>query len=109
MSAPHAYREKLADLRLSYRFRQVGARRADVLRMVMTEAARLLLIGMIAGSVLVLASARYSASLLLGLKPTDPAMLLLAVLGLTLTAALASFLPARRAAAMEPTNALRVE
>jgi ABC-type antimicrobial peptide transport system permease subunit len=47
--------------------------------------------------------------MLFGLKPTDPASLALAVVSLAAVAGLASFLPARRAATLDPVAALREE
>jgi ABC-type antimicrobial peptide transport system permease subunit len=61
------------------------------------------------GAVLTLVAARASASMLYGLKPHDPITLTLAVAALTFVAAVASFLPAHRAARLDPMAALREE
>ena len=66
----------------------------------------LLAMGIAIGAALSLAAARTAASLLFGLKPHDPVTLLLAAAAL---AAIASFLPARRASRLDPMAALREE
>jgi putative ABC transport system permease protein len=58
---------------------------------------------------LALAVGRWAASLLFGLKPYDPAMMGMACLGLGLVAVIASAVPARRAAKLQPMVALREE
>ena len=87
----------------------LGANRRQVLSMVMREAARLLVIGLSVGIVLSLIAGRGAESLLFGLKPHDPFTLLGSIGLLAGIAALASFLPARRAAKVEPMVALRYE
>ena len=87
----------------------LGANRGQVLAMVMREAARLLVIGLSVGIVLSLIAGRGAESLLFGLKPHDPFTLLGSIGLLAVIAALASFLPARRAAKVDPMEALRYE
>ena len=87
----------------------LGATRGQVISMAMREAGRLLLIGLAAGAFLSLALARSAQSLLFGLKAHDPLTLLSSVLVLAVIAALASFIPARRAAKVDPMVALRYE
>jgi predicted permease len=87
----------------------LGAGRADVVRMVMREAATLTLFGLGIGSVLAIAGAQATRALLFGLEPHDAATLTLAAAALAGVAALASYLPAARAARVEPTVALRDE
>ena len=65
--------------------------------------------GLLVGVTASLFLARYAESLLFELKARDPITLILAGLLLAATAALATFLPARRAARLEPTAALREE
>jgi ABC-type antimicrobial peptide transport system permease subunit len=77
--------------------------------MVMREAGMMLLIGLAVGAVLTLALARAATSMLYGLKPHDPATLTLAVVALTTVAVIASFVPAHRAASLDPMAALREE
>ena len=87
----------------------LGAQRIDVVGMIMREAVALLILGVALGVALALVVARTATSLLYGLKPHDPLTLALAVLALAIVAALASFLPARRAAQLDPMVALREE
>jgi predicted permease len=85
----------------------LGAGRGRVLRMVLRESAVLVLIGVAAGAGLAVLGSRYAESLLFGLTATDPLTLTAAVVGLALTGACASLIPAWRAARVEPTTALR--
>ena len=87
----------------------VGASGADVTRMVMRDAVRLLGIGLAAGAVLSLASAQTAKALLFGVTATDPATLVLAAVALGGVAIGASYLPAWRASRLSPTEALREE
>jgi predicted permease len=87
----------------------LGAQRGDVVGMIMREAGTMLVIGLAVGAVLTLVVARAAASMLYGLKAHDPMTLTLAVVALTLVAAAASFLPAHRAAGLDPMQALREE
>lgn len=87
----------------------LGAQRGHVISMIMREAAALLAIGLVLGSALALAASRTATSLLFGLKPNDPVTLALAVAALAAVAAAASFLPAHRAARLDPMAALREE
>jgi len=87
----------------------LGADRASVVRMVMREAGLLLAGGVVVGTALAIAAARTAATLLFGLHPGDPATLAMAAVGLGSVAMLASYLPALRAARLEPTEALREE
>jgi len=85
----------------------LGADRREVVRMVMREAATLVVLGLIVGTVAALLAARTASTLLFGLKPYDPFTLATAVAGLTVVAAVASYIPAWRASRLEPTVALR--
>jgi len=87
----------------------LGADRRDVVRMVMREAGLLLIAVLGAGATLAVAAARTARTLLFGLGPGDPAPLAIAAGALAAVAALASYLPAQRAARLEPTIALREE
>jgi ABC-type antimicrobial peptide transport system permease subunit len=87
----------------------LGATPARILGMVVREAAVLLLFGIAAGALLTLAAGRQAAALLYGLKPWDPVVITAAALGLAAVAVTASLLPARRAARLQPTVALREE
>jgi putative ABC transport system permease protein len=87
----------------------LGAQQARVLRMVLKEVALLIVIGLTVGLGAALATTRFVASFLYGVKPNDPWTLSLAVAVLALAAALAGFLPARRASNLDPMAALREE
>lgn len=87
----------------------LGAQRFDVMSLVVREAILLVGVGLAIGIPLSLASARLLHSYLFGLKGTDPGSLLAVVLVLGTVAAIAGFIPARRAAAIDPMRALREE
>jgi len=87
----------------------LGATRARILFVMMREALILLAIGLAAGILLVVAAGRAVQTLLFGLRPTDPVILLLAVAGVTGITMIASLLPAERAAAVQPMQTLREE
>jgi predicted permease len=87
----------------------LGARRTQVLRMVIREAALLLLAGTAAGVLLSLAAGQSARSLLFGITAWDPRALAGAAVLLGLVALGAALLPARRAAGIDPAIALRYE
>jgi putative ABC transport system permease protein len=87
----------------------LGAQRSHVIAMIMREAGLLLAVGVVIGALLSLGVSRTAASLLYGLKPHDPSTVIVAVAAIGLVAAFASFLPAHRAAGLDPMAALREE
>ena len=87
----------------------LGASRSNVMNMILCETGLLLAAGLAAGIVLALAASRAAASMLFGLKPHDPATLLLAIVLLSVISQPAAFLPARHAASVNPVTALREE
>jgi len=87
----------------------LGARSADVLRMVLREALLLVLAGVAVGIPAALAASRLIASMLFGLTPWDPLTISIATLALVAVAVLAGYLPARRASRVSPIVALRYE
>jgi len=76
---------------------------------VLGEASWMVLIGVVAGVAGALALGRVVASMLFGLKPWDPATFVMASALLIVVALAASWLPARRAAGVDPMKALRHE
>jgi len=87
----------------------LGAGAKDVTRLMLGETATLVLMGVAIGMGVALAATRFVASLLYGLTPDDPLTLSLAVILLLAVTALAAYLPARRAARVDPIVALRHE
>lgn len=87
----------------------LGARRSDVLRMVLNEGMAMAAVGVIAGLASGLALTRVMASLLYEVSATDPAVFFALALVLFLVAILACLIPARRATRIDPMKALRWE
>ncbi len=87
----------------------LGARREDVLRFVLSDAARPVVGGVVAGLVLALALSRLISSLLFGLSPSDLVTFAGVPLVLGAVALAAVALPARRATRIDPAEALRSE
>jgi ABC-type antimicrobial peptide transport system permease subunit len=76
---------------------------------VLGGAARLLMFGIAAGLLCSIAVARLLRSVLFDVSPVDPATLALAVLALAAVSIAAAFVPARRAGAIDPIEAMRAE
>jgi len=87
----------------------LGAGRASVLQLVLREAAVLVFIGVAVGLPLALALGRFVASMLFNLRPSDPAIMLGASAILASAGLAAAYVPARRAAQVDPMVALRYE
>jgi predicted permease len=87
----------------------LGAEPTSVVRMVLGDSVRLLVAGGIVGIGLAIAAARYAASLLYRLEPWDPLSLAVAIGVLGCTCLAATWIPARRAARVAPTIALRID
>jgi predicted permease len=87
----------------------LGARRSDVLRLVMRQTVVVLTIGAGIGIALALTAARLIGSLLFGVGPSDPFAIGSALALLIAVALAASYLPGRRATQLDPTQALRYE
>jgi predicted permease len=87
----------------------LGAEREDVVRLVLGRGAVLAIVGALTGCAAALGITRYSQSFLFGVKPADP-LTLMAVAALLIGVALiASYIPARRAAKVDPMVTLRYE
>ncbi len=87
----------------------LGARRSDVLRMVLGQGLRTIFIGLAIGIAGSLALTRTVESLLFGVTPTDPLTFAGVTLLLVVAALLACYIPARRATRVDPMVALRHE
>jgi predicted permease len=87
----------------------LGANRSEVLRLVVGRGMLLTVIGMAAGIVCALALTRFLSSVLYGVRPTDPLTFASVSMLLASVAALASYVPARRASKLDPMVALRYE
>lgn len=89
--------------------RALGARRSDILRAVLWEGLILVAVGLVLGTLTAAGVTRVLSSLLFGIPPLDPWAYGLASASLVTVAALACYLPARRATRVEPWVALRWE
>jgi putative ABC transport system permease protein len=87
----------------------MGARRADVLTMIIREGGMLVGVGLAIGAALGLAASHAAQSLLFGLQPNDPATLIAALVLLAGIGLAASYWPARRASKLDPAAVLRNE
>jgi predicted permease len=87
----------------------LGARLGDILRLVLGEGLRTVLIGVGAGVGLAIVSGRLIASLLYGVSPSNPFVMAAVSAALLLVAAAATFVPAWRAGRVDPMIALRSE
>ena len=87
----------------------LGATPGDVVRDVLTSGAKLTLVGVIIGTGLAMGVTRMLAGLVYGVSPLEPMVLLGVTAVLVSAAVVASLLPARRAAGVDPTEALRAD
>jgi putative ABC transport system permease protein len=87
----------------------LGAQRGVVLKMVLRDAAILLIVGVAVGLVASLISASVLQSMLYGTGSRNPFVLVLVCIGVALAGLIAAYIPASRAASIEPMQALRSE
>jgi hypothetical protein len=85
----------------------LGAERGRVLRMILSDALRLLVVGLVLGALVLAATARFADRMFYGVSPFDPLRLFVIAGILAATAILAGLLPALRAASVDPIRALR--
>jgi len=103
-----AYRVNLRTAEIGVRM-AVGARRGQVVWMILKDSLVLTAAGVVLGIPLAMLVGRALASSLYGVKPLDAASYLLAVAGIAVVALAAAAAPARRAASIDPIRALRTE
>jgi ABC-type antimicrobial peptide transport system permease subunit len=85
----------------------LGATRAEVMRLVIGQGMRLAAVGVGCGLLAAAIATRVLRSLLYGVAPSDPVTFVAIVAVLMLAVVVASWIPARRAASIDPTEALR--
>lgn len=87
----------------------LGARASDLIRLVMSQGARVILLGVAAGLAAANWLTQYLTSQLYGVTPTDPPVFAVVTILAIFAASAACFLPARKAARLHPMEALRDE
>jgi macrolide transport system ATP-binding/permease protein len=87
----------------------IGAQRSSVYRLVLQEASHLVFLGVGVGLLLAVAASSGMKAVLFGVRAWDPATLAAVAVVLSVAALAASFIPARRAARVDPVEALRAE
>ncbi len=87
----------------------IGAQPRDVFRMILGQGMMLTIIGMVAGLLGAFGLTRLMATMLFGVKPTDPATFAGVALLLTAVALVACYIPGRRATKVDPVDSLRYE
>jgi putative ABC transport system permease protein len=87
----------------------IGAQRSDVLRMVLGDGMKLAAVGVVFGLGTALALARYTESMLFGVTPLDAVSYAATAAVMLAVSALACYVPARRASAVDPLQALRTQ
>ena len=85
----------------------LGARRSEVVGMILRDSARMLMLGLVIGAGLSLAATRGAGALLFDIEPWDVTTLVVAAGLLAVVTVAASWIPARRAAGLDPLSALR--
>jgi putative ABC transport system permease protein len=87
----------------------MGARGADVMRLVLARGLRTALVGGMIGVGVAVVAGRWVAPLLFRTSPTDPAVIGVVVIGVVFVALMAALIPAKRALSVDPIEALRAE
>jgi ABC-type antimicrobial peptide transport system permease subunit len=87
----------------------LGARIADIIRLVMGQGVRAAALGVAAGSVAAILAGRYIADLLFQTSPRNPVVFAVVIAGTLIVAVAATFIPAWRASRVNPATALRAD
>ena len=87
----------------------LGADRERIVSQIVRQGFRPALAGLVLGLAGAVALTRLMAGMLYGVRPTDPVTLIAVTVGFAIIASVACWIPARRAAALEPMAAMRVE
>jgi ABC-type antimicrobial peptide transport system permease subunit len=87
----------------------LGSQRSDIMRLILQSGIKLAILGCALGLAGAAAASGLLRSFLFGVSPFDPLVMILAAIAVFLLALLASALPARRAASVDPMQALRGE
>jgi ABC-type antimicrobial peptide transport system permease subunit len=87
----------------------LGSQRGSVVRLVLLSGAKLGLAGCVLGAIGAVFATRLLRTMLFQVDPLDPGVLILAAIAIFLLAIIASLVPARRAASIDPMQALRAE
>ena len=87
----------------------LGARETEVVGLMVRKGAAMVAVGLLAGTGLAFVLSRYLESLLYGVTASDPATFGLVLVGFSSVAFLATWLPSRRAARVDPIQALKAE
>ena len=87
----------------------LGAQRGELVALVVRETAAMIIGGLAAGVAISLAAMKFFESLLFGVRPAEPSVVMTAIILFLVTSLIAAALPARRAASIDPLIALRSE
>ena len=102
----YSVRQRTAEIGIRMTF---GADKGQILRLVVGRGAVLIALGVVVGVAVVLALSRFMSSLLYGVSTNDPITLVAVAVLLSFVGLVASYVPARQAARVDPMAALRTE